>query len=342
MSLLLIHNPDHYLTAQITRFWTSAHANAQVTASGYDSTNGLTASALGAYATRMVNPGDDQAFAIGGRFKVTSYPASKQILLAVVESTGTVQCSLVLNTDGTLSLYGGTASGTELLATGASLSLGAWHRLGLKGVVHQSNGSLEAHLNSTRAVENIIGRKNGVNTAAAGADSWSGIYVGLGSAIICGHFYAVDGGGVVTGLLPGLRVRVLRPLTVGTFDEWDKVGGTLPGVLDDMTPDDDSTIISTATFLDRYSVLMGTLAATEKIHGVQSEAQVRNIADSGFSPSHAPLSVVGGTEYDRPWQSCVTDAWRSIWSMWPVNPTTSLPWTVAEVNASEWGGKVQA
>lgn len=339
MSLLWIHNPDHYATAQVPRYWLTAHANAQVTA-GYASTNGLTASALGAYVIQMVSPGDDQHFAVGGRFKVSAYPPSSQILLAVVDGAGVVQCSLVLKTDGSLSLYRGSASGTELLATGASLALGAWHRLGFKGTIHLSNGALEAHLNSTRTVENIIGQFGGVNTAGSGANSWSGIYVGLGSSIICGHLYAVDGGGVVTGLIHGLRVTVKFPATVGTFDEWVKTGGTLPAVLDDPTPDDDTTKIQTPTFDKRYSVLMATLATTQKVHGVQTEAQVRNVTGSGKSPSQEPLTVIDGTEYYSHWQSCVQDAWRSIWQAYSVNPRTSVPWSVADINLAEWGGRV--
>lgn len=338
--LLWAHNPDYYATAEVSRYWSTAHANAQVSSSGYDGTNGLTASALGAYAIRYVNPTDHERFAIGGRVKVTALPASAQILLAVVDGSGSIHVGVCLNTDGTLSIFRGSTA-TILSTSTAVLALNAWHRLGLTGRVHGSLGEAAVHFNSTRYVPNVVTSIASTDTAGA-AEAWEGIYVGLGSSIVSGHYYAVDGSGAVSTLLHGTRVRVLFPAATGTFDEWTLTGGDLHEVLDDATPDDATTMIDTAVDLARFSVTMATLADTPTIHGVQQTAQVLNYAGVEPPPTHEPIAVIDGEAHPATGQSVGSATWASVWAMRPVHPVSGERWTVAAVNAAEWGGQVRA
>lgn len=342
MGLLWFHNPDFYETAALGRNWSDVHANVRVTA-GYPVTSGgLTATTLGAYATRFMREQQDNSrFAVGCRFKVTTLPASAQILLGVVEADGIIQTCVSLNPDGTLTVWRGPMD-TELQTTSALVTPNVWYRFGFKGIVSRANGEAEVHLNSTPDAENIVAHISGGDTAFSDHIGWHGIYVGVASEMVSGHYYAVDGYGPTSGLIHGLLVTTLFPDAAGDYDEWDKSGGTLPEVLDDMNPDDDSTHISTDTIGSRYATELAALATTSVIHGVQQNVHVKNTPDSGLTPSHELLCRIGQNDVYDDWQSVDSAFWKTLWSCWPRHPVTGQPWTVSNINSdAQWGGRVR-
>jgi hypothetical protein len=338
--LLWIHNPDYYETAQVSRYWTLADAAAAVTPSGYDGSKALIGTAADSFVMRAVSPEDQNNFAVGGRFRATAYPATPQIVLGVVNADLDLQCCVSLDPAGTLTAWRGPMS-DALVTSAATLALNAWHRIGFAGKINGSSGTVEIHLNSTKATPNVVGSFSG-DTQEEPVAGWNGIYIGLGLVLSGGHFYAVDASsGGATTLLPGLRVRYYLPSAAGLYDEWEKTGGTLPQVLDDVPPDDDVTKIDATAMHQRFSLTMAAVAEAEHVHGVQSTAQVRNHPDSGYSPSHVPLIVVEGEERLGQWQSCTVEAWRGIWGMWTRHPITGNPWTATTIAEVEFGGMVQ-
>lgn len=341
MSLLWFHNPDYYATAHASRFWSTTSNAVVVAGGGYGGAAGMRGSALAAYAIQHVAGGDAlNRFRVGCRFRATAYPASAQIVLAVVEEDDVVQCCVSLDPAGTLTIWRGPMT-AALTTSVATVALSAWHRIGFKGTISKTIGEAEVHLNSTRAVPNRVVNAGGVDTSQSDHVAWSGAYVGLFTNMASSDYYAVDGEGSVNDLLPGLRVGYAFG-SVAVLDEWTKNTGTLAAALDDAAPDDDATYIYADAYDLRYSLTPAAFPATETIYGVQSTAQVRNIAANGASPSHEPLVVVDGSEFYGPWQSCVQEAWRPIRKLWAANPLTGEPWTVDDANAAEWGGRVHA
>jgi len=341
MALLFFHNPDQYATSHLARFWTTAHADAQVASGGYGGVNALTGSTASAYVQQVFQTQDSERFRVGARVRYSAYPSSAKILLAVVEEDLVIQTCLSLNTDGTLSIWRGSMD-TLLLTTGAVLTLDAWHRIGFKGTVGRALGAAEVHLNSTLTAPNIVGAVTDVNTAFSDHLSWTGIYLGLHpSGLLC-HPYAVDGSSIVNDLLPGLVVISVLPTADGTFNEWeqDPASDTFEAI-DDATPDDDTTRLLADTFFARFSVSMQALAAAARVHGAQSTAVARNFAGTGFTPTHEPLLLIEGTEYYGPWRSVPNASWFGTRQLWGTNPRTDVPWTIAELNAAEWGGRLR-
>lgn len=347
MALLWIGNPDRYLTANLPLFFDSAHASATVTASGYDSRPGWTASGVSGYVTKAPRSQvNTVTFGFGGRIKLSGIPAVEKVIFAAIDGAGAMQASVSISTTGYLKLWRGNMS--TLLATAlAPLTTAVWYRLGFTGTIAQAGGSLSAEW-STTSLDGQNVRINNADTAQEAVAIWTGMYLGLSSDWIVSMAYILDGSGSQVALMPGLYVASLTPDSdLGSpYNEWEPTGSaTLFGAVDDANHDGDATKITSLSEVGaRYAIGMSTLAPPQAvIRGIQQTAVARNVVDSGLSGSHELTVIVDGTsQHVDPWQSVISDAWRVLTRMWATNPVTGLPWTVAEVNAAYWGGKLQS
>lgn len=343
MSQLCIGNPDFYDTSTMDRYLPVVSANATVSAgNGLGGTAALAASADSSYVIddRFVTGDPLGRFRFGRRLKVSSLPATEQILLAATDGNRAVLCSLCLKPDGTITIRrGDVATGTVLATSTDVVTTGVFHRIGFKGTISHSGGELEAHLDSAVGALNRVCFVSGIDSAATDL-SWKGIYIGLFTNSYASMWYANDGDGVVNDLLHGFYTK-FSYITTATADEWEKNTGTMITALDDAAPNDDTDYIHTSVFLARY---LGTLtfSASQKVYGLQTSAMVRNIPDSGFSPSHQPIVTVDGVDYIAPFQSVVTDEWREIRKMWDRKPSDNSAWDTVSVNATAAGGRVAA
>ncbi len=332
------HNPDAVQTAsKISRWWTTAQAEVTVTTSGYDSTRAYTASNTASYLRRLLT-GIGEQFGMGCRFYASALPGTAKTLLAPLEGSEVVQVAVVLNTDGTLSIYRGDQ--TTLLATSSAVvSTGAWHRLGITGLIDRSNGNAEVHLDSTSVTENVVVRVSGTNTSPSDHRTCQGVYVGVSPTLKVGHIYVTGDG---RGLIHGARVRYGMSDEVGDLTDWTANTGTQVTAIDETDPDDDTTIITSGVVGDEYANGMAAISEdTAVIHGALVTANVRNYSGSG-SPSYDPLIRVGDTTYYGGWQSCSQDEWRAIRYVWGDNPATGMQWTLDEINALQCGGRTLA
>lgn len=266
--------PDYYTTATLPRFWTEAHADAEVAAGeGYLGGAALTGATEDAYVlTLSTGLSDSVEFGVGCRLKIDALPAADKIIFGITTTGGELQCCLSLNTDGTVSLWRGAmttllATSTDALATGSQL------RLGMTGIIDEANGAIEAWRN-----RDPIARVNGINTAGASPSTWGGVYVGLAPDLYHSHLYAQAG---YADLRPGYVVRVLRP-TIALFTGYAPSGAaSIPEAIDDPTPDDDASYIYASAIDRRYCVEHDALVAADtRILGTRMIALVRNISGS--------------------------------------------------------------
>jgi hypothetical protein len=249
-----------------------------------------------------------------------------------------MQCSISINTDSTITIWRGDMD-TVLVTSETALTGDTWYKLGLQGSVDHSGGELEVLVDGE-----VFVRINNVDTAQETSNTWRGIYVGFSNDWTLGHLYVVDGSGSQTSLIPGAYVKHLTPNADGTYTGWTAIGAASPfAAVDESDPDDDTTRILAPTVVGtRYTLQLSTLATTQAIYGVQSSAMVRNVENSGMSPSHELVMISGGNVHVDTWQSMANDEWRVPYVMWDRDPTTENPWTVATVNAAEPGGQLQA
>lgn len=324
--------PDYYTTATLPRFWSVAHADAEVAAGeGYDGGSALTGATEDAsVVTFSTGLSDSVEFGLGCRLKIDALPSAEKIILGITTTGGDLHCCLTLRTDGKVSLYRGDMA--DLLATsGDALATGSQLRLGMTGVLDEANGALEVYLN-----RDPIARINGTNTVAASPPTWGGVYVGLAPDVFQSHLYAQAGYG---DLRPGYVVRVLYPTGEPLFTGWDPNTGTvadIPAAIDDPTPDDDTTYIRARALDVRYCVLHDPIDDV-RILGARTIALVRNL--SGSSPSFTPFVRHADGRLDfGDWRSVVDSAWRAIDRWYQRNPFTGDPWTPDDLAAAGWGG----
>ncbi len=326
---------DYYNTSQLARVWRGGvHANAQVSpGSGYLGGGALTGGSANNYVWHPIyGQTDFYDFGMGARIRIAAAPGAENILLAAVDSAGTVQVCLTLRTDLKLSIWRGNLSsllGTSLTAVALNTHL----RVGFRGRV-DTPGFAEGYIDA-----NVLVRVEG--DTKPNATNWRGPYIGLAPGLFVSHMYAGSGSGA---LIPGYLVRTSYPSAGGT-NEWTAVGAvTVTQAIDELIANDDTDYAQSPGLGSKFTEEHSDVPTdTVRIYGTRSVAIVRNIPDSGFSPSYAPvLRNPDGDRNTAPWRAVTTDEWRGIDRFDRVNPWTGLPWTVAERNGSySWGGETQ-
>jgi hypothetical protein len=140
-------------------------------------------------------------------------------------------------------------------------------------------------------------------------------------------------------LLPNLRVHALRPTGNGTTMQWTPNTGTAWEATDDLTPDDDTTKISTAT--DAHIALFthaGLPTPAESVKAVQMAAWAKK--DDAFDVNLEPTYRIAGTNYYVS-ESPVGNAYAAIHKATDEDPAATTAWTESVVNAMEIGVRVK-
>jgi hypothetical protein len=335
--ILFAHNPDYYLTANIAIYWddVGGPGTPAVRADGYDGRPGLTGSGDHAYVRKYagtmgappIHPVGNE-FRVGGRYLFESLPASPTGFISVINAIGVPNVQVVLNPDGTLSIYRGV---DEIKASATVLDLDTFYRIGFKGAVRRTGGYAEIYINGV-----LLTRFNG-NTASTDVVQWDGIEFGLIEDSAVSHVYFGDNSGFLTDLIPGLITKVIQPSADGTFEELTPSSGDDAfQMVDDSNPDGDTTTIDAADVGDRGTFTHDTLSATERIYAVQPTAVVK-AADDGPGMRHivvldgAPYPGLGSTVH-APSTSYV--ACREMIYHLPDNGNA---WSDDAVNAREYG-----
>jgi hypothetical protein len=337
MSLRFIDGFDHYNSP--TQKWTSssgsptyASASSRFGVGQYAKFNG----------SGIFNKGfDNQAtWTIGAAVKFEG--AIDNASLFFLRDNTTMQVTMGTTGSGALNVYRGdfNAGGT-LLGTTANgvLSLNVWYFIELKTTINNTTGAYEVRL-------------NGVNVlSGSGADTQAGtnayvnmISVGSGNgAVSFDDLYVCDGaGGLNDTFLGDVRVDTILPTADGSTTDFTPSTGTDNyAMVDDATPDSDTTYVSSETLnhIDLYTFanLQSTVGA---VHGIQTVLFARK--DDAGSRSIAPAIKTGAT-------TAVGDDFALAASyiydlqIFETNPANSnAAWTISDVNSSEFGFKLTA
>ena len=141
-----------------------------------------------------------------------------------------------------------------------------------------------------------------------------------------------------------LRVQRVVPASDGSFNTWTPTSGTNTAMVSE-TPYSDATLSTGVGIGSKQTFLMGALGSSTSsiksgVRGIQINP---NLMDVGANNSvAAPIQVIGGTETSLgsgvvPSRVSYTAQARML----TINPQTSLPYTVAEINAMELGLNIQ-
>jgi hypothetical protein len=273
---------------------------------------------------------------VGFAFRISALPNAPLMLLSFHDG-GTQHCGISLTTDtGVLFAWRGTPS-TGLSSTPWSPMPNTWAYIEVKCTIDDTAGVVVVRVNGT-----TILNLTGVDTR-----NGAGAYAGV---VRLGHFgvavtganddyddiYIFDATGSVNNDFAGdCRVEQIVPNGAGASTAWTPSAGSNYQCVDDAPPNGDTDYVSSAAAgnTDTYTFAdLLTLSGT--IQAVQATALARD--DAAGSGSIALVARPGSTNHVGATQGLGV-AYGMASERWDTNPDTAAAWTIADLNASQFG-----
>lgn len=347
MTLKYVDSFDHYVTADLTEKWTSLAASPAVNASaGRRGGGGLNCPNGTSVTTNILKTLDAQGtWIIGFAFKTSLLSGVTARSLCTLLDLGTAQVCVRLNADGTLSAMRGNSSGTVLGTTAFALSIGSFYYIEIKVVIHDTTGTFEIKVDGGSKL--ALTGQDTKSTANATANA---VQLGTdGSATISvthtyDDLYICDGAGSVNNSFLGdCRVDYYAPNGNGNSSQLDGSDGNQVDnylLVDDTTPDDDTTYVQSADVGDKDTYTCADMTHTpSSIFGIQVLANAKK--DDAGARSLKTVTRSGTTDFDGATQALST-SYLYYSDIREVDPNTSAAWTKANLNAAEHGVGVAA
>jgi hypothetical protein len=334
MALLFCDSFDHYTT--ITQKWTT-QANAGIQAgTGRNGTASIQMSGGATPRNAIKTLGVNAQTLIAGVAHKNSRADIAQPIFGFMDA-GAWQCEVRMNATGQLQIC---RNGTVLATSDQALQSDIWYYIQFKAYIHDTLGTAEVNVNGLTWV--TISNADTKNTANAYANQiclWN--HTGAGPTVNFDDLYVCDTTGSYNNAFLGdVRVQAILPSGVGAQAEWDPSAGANWQCVDEAAPNADTDYVSTAVAGERDSYLFGDLTpVTGSIKAVVVYPMARK--DDAGARSIAPVVRVGGVNYDGVEQS-IADTYAYYKQIYEENPGTALPWTIADVNAAEFGVKLVA
>lgn len=338
MALLFADSFDHYSAAQIPRKWGSTGANVS-----FQSGLGRHGSAC----ARMANlnsgilykdlPGTYTTLIVGCAVRIPSFASvSTAPFLRMQEGTGvTTHMHLLVNPAGTIGIARGDLT---TLATSTSVLLAnTWYYIEWKVTVDDTVGYAELRVDgmtwATYTGDTRNGSSGTLHRVNVGNNGGSVPNLDLDDLVI------LDTSGTVNNdFLGDVRVDATLPDSPGTYTEWAPSGSGNYDMVNESPPNDDTDYNHSLTVGHRDSYNFPTIAPSS---GLVKAVLVQVTAKKDDVGSRAIQSLVrsGGGDYVGAVQGLI-EGYQMYTDVLPQNPATSAAWTLAGVNAAEFGVKV--
>lgn len=354
MALVYMDSFDHYATSDlIDKGWTPAlggsgspYVQIQPAASRSGFAGLRCSSTYGgsmAWAYRGVaNSGP--FFVIGVAMRTLGAPGGPWGTAFIGIMDGVTQLSLVLLGDLRMRVMrGGASSGSVILVDSQSpvLQLNSYVYVEFRGRIDPTVGFVEVRVNGVV----VITTPATLNTRATANSAWGSFRIGheaITTAAVPQEWdfddlYVLDGTGGPPWDAPlgDSRVDALVPTGPGAYTEWTPSTGNNWDAVNDIPANDEADYNHTMTTGVRDLFATQDAPATvTTVHGVQHCMMMRK-TDAG------PCTVAPLVRYNGQDRLGTNLAPSSTYTygvqVMPKNPVTDLPWTVAEVNATEFG-----
>lgn len=202
---------------------------------------------------------------------------------------------------------------------------------------HSSAGSYEVRISET-----VVGSNSGVNTGNSSAINQVTLQASAGHTKDYDDFYVCDTSSLFNNnYLGDVRIEAIRPNGDGAHSEWDGSDGNSVNnylLVDETAPNSDTDYVSTITPNDRDTYTMQDLVSTTgEIRAVQYILNARK-DDAGFR-SIRPIVRLGGVEYGGTSVSLGV-GYSYFYEIVPINPSTGVTWTLADINDIEYGAEL--
>jgi len=338
MALQFLEGFDHFTTAQASRKWTTVVGNGAIVSPGrFSSGQAWQFDNVGTTSYIEKTLTARNTFVVGFAFQVAYGDASAPFLRFIDSSTEQIDLR-VTSTAG----FQFTRNGTPL-ATSADnvIAFGYYNYIELKIFIDNSTGYVQLRVNGTEVInEPALDTQNSANSTADRIRlqpfSNSGSY-----DMRFDDMYVFDSTGTFNNNFVGeCRVETHFPSANGALVEFTPTGaGTNYQCVDETTSNDDTdyTLANTVGARDVYTVAPYTFVGN--IYGVQLSVTHRK--DDVGNRSVAPLARVSSTLYEGTTDTCLSQ-YKMSSKIWEKNPDTAAQWSVAEVNAAQFGLIIKA
>lgn len=237
---------------------------------------------------------------------------------------GALQVDAQMTSTGELAVSRG---GTVLATTsGLGLAANTFYHIGLMATIHDTLGVYELRVNGVTKLS-----ATGVDTNSSGS-AWADQvrlrgFGGLG-ADYDDLIVSTD------GWCGDCRVVAVFPAGAGNYSQWTPSAGSGWQCVDEAAPNGDTDYVSSATAGQRNSYDFAALGLTGAIKAVQHVTSLRK--DDVGARTVKQFARIGGTDYDGA-DAAVLDTYAMQRRVMSVNPATGADWTVAALDASEFG-----
>jgi hypothetical protein len=244
----------------------------------------------------------------------------------------TEQCRLERGYEGKLRLYGN----NTLLAESPAVTYRGkqWCYIEIK-ITFGNPGSYEVRVN-TRTVMSGTGRTTSTANNYANWVGWHGP-----NADWIDDLYICDNTGTYNNdFLGDIKVITILPNADGSNTGWTPSTGTSHyAVVDESPANDDTDYLYTSTAGATDTENFQDITLTGSIRGILQLACIRK--DDAGARSAALICRVGTTDYEGPEVSLGT-SYTYLQQIRESNPATGSPWTVADINAAQFGVRMKS
>lgn len=332
MACILLESFDTYATGNYTGKWSSMAGT--ITTGGRNGTNCLTHTTLSGLLCPISNK---QTIIVGIALKLDSLKAWD--ILELRDGTG-IQLGVYTDPSNQIIIKRGS---TTLSSTGYSLSVDTWIYLEFKGTIHNSTGSYELRINGV-----TIDSQSGIDTQQTGNAYITNVYLRFSGIGASNHYlddiYIFDDtGSFCNNFVGDVYVEAVFPDADGYENAWVAFpgGGDNYEEVDETDPDSDTTFVVTSGvgFIDSYS--FGNLVSTSgSIYTVQVNLWARK--DDAGSRTLNAITRPTVTTFSGVDPISLGNTYAYSVHHFDYNPQTAGNWTIAQINAAEFGIKLEA
>ena len=334
MTLLFCDSFDYYTT--ILQKWTSSFIGGIPAGTGRNGTAAMGFSGINHWARKTL-PGNYQTLTVGVAFtcKTTGY---NHILIGLQDG-GTFQCELRVNTIAQLTI---TRNGTVLATSSNTIAVDVWYYAELQVVIDNSpNGQATAKINGVTWASVVNGDIQATANAYANALQLNGGTTATYLTYYDDLYVCDDAGTYNKDFLGDIRVEALMPDGAGATTDWDPSAGANYECVDEIPPDSDTTYVSTATAtevdtyeFDDVTPTTGTVLAVVTYMFARKDDEGARVINSVVRPV--------ATDYASGASHSIGDSYAYYPDIYEENEEVTGVWTIATVNASEFGIKLES
>lgn len=240
--------------------------------------------------------------------------------------------SISFNSDGSLSLYKGGMTSTDLIETSDSyLTAGTYHHVEFRAFIDDTVGEFELRVNGITAIQ--LGGLD-LGTSPAKGVGWGNVNGGV-DAYYDDIFIWNGEGEYNNDFLGPLRVLTVYADEDGSPQNWSVIGAaTAHEAVDETSPDGDSSYVGTDTIGDKCTLVLPELPAeVSQIAGIYVPVYGR-IEEAGTAQINVSAIRDGQSYYGGE-----TTPLTSSYTYWPFvfdyDPSTELPWDKAGFEDAE-------